>query len=399
MRVTYVSTSFPLGPQSSSGVFVKRLVENLAAEVDATVIAPAGVEPAQASFHTRWRLRTFRYAPRRWRILAHQPGGIPVALKRSKWALLLVPPFLAAMFLACLRAAPRTDVFHANWAICGLIAGLAARMTGRRLVTTLRGDDFTRAAKSLPDRCILGLCIRLSHRVVTVSEAILASLRAAYPRHARKMSMVPNGVDERFYALPLSEFPPKPVPGTAGRAGELRCVTIGSLIPRKGVEQILDAMAGLEAGRVSLRVAGAGPEEQALRERTRRLGLESCVEFIGPLPPDRIVELLRSADALLLASHSEGRPNVVLEAMAAGLPVIATDIDGVNELVRDGETGWLFPDGDIPLFTRRLAELADDAGRRQAFGRAARESMEARGLRWSVSAVRYLEVYTHCLEG
>lgn len=391
MRVTYVSTSFPLGPDSSSGVFVKRLVENLAGKIDATVIAPGGVRPVEVDPGVAWRLRTFRYAPWRWQILAHQPGGIPVALKRSKWAFLLVPPFLAAMLLACLRAAPRTDIFHANWAICGLIAGLVAKLSGRRLVTTLRGDDFTRAAKSLPDRWILGSCLRLSDRVVTVSEAILAGLRERYPRYADKMSMVPNGVDERFYALPLAD-------ADAGQGPGLRCVTIGSLIPRKGVDQILEAMAKLAPGQASLTVVGAGPEEQALRELTRRLGLESCVTFIGARAPERIVELLRAVDVLLLASHSEGRPNVVLEAMAAGLPVIATDIDGVNELVRHGETGWLFPDGDISLFSRHLADLSANPRRRLAFGRAGREFMLARGLRWTLSAARYADVYTRCLE-
>ena len=92
-------------------------------------------------------------------------------------------------------------------------------------------------------------------------------------------------------------------------------------------------------------MAGSGPELAALEQLVETLRLGDDIEFVGAVEPRMVVDLLAKADAFVLASHSEGRPSVVLEAMAAALPVIATDIDGVRDIVEHESTGLLY-DGD-----------------------------------------------------
>ena len=100
----------------------------------------------------------------------------------------------------------------------------------------------------------------------------------------------------------------------------------------------------------------------------------------------------------VLASHSEGRPNVILEAMAAALPVVASDIPGVNELVEHGHTGLLFRPGVIEELTQHLLALARDAMLRDRLGRAGRGSILQRQLRWRATAEQYDRLYTTLME-
>src|SRR5262249_44902409 len=177
----------------------------------------------------------FRYAPRRLQTLAHAPGGIPVALRTRKWAFLLVPGFLLAMFASCLRLGRSIDIIHANWAICGCIAGLAGRLLCVPVITSLRGDDITRAQRSFADRLILSLCLHWSHAVVTVIHAIEAWIQERYPHHTSKICTIENGVEDVFLALPAGH-------NTAPSEPRLRLLTVGSLIARKGVDQIIAAV-------------------------------------------------------------------------------------------------------------------------------------------------------------
>jgi len=110
--------------------------------------------------------------------------------------------------------------------------------------------------------------------------------------------------------------------------------------------------------------------------------------------PSDIPAVLTEADIFILASHSEGRPNVVLEAMAAGLPVIATNIEGINELIAHNENGLLFRDGSVGELTRYLESLSKDAKLRAELGRKARRFIVERNLSWSNTASRYSELYS-----
>ncbi len=387
LKVTMLTTSFPLSTESISGIFVARLIKNLPKNISTVVVTP-GSQGSQLPGGSQGQLITnaFRYAPKKMQVLAHNPGGIPVALKNHKWAYLLLPQFLFAMFVACWRTARHSDVIHANWAICGCIAGLVGKLIGVPLVTTLRGEDVTRAKKRVIDRMILLLCLRLSAKVVAVSHAIANWILIEHPSMSSRVQVIENGVDESFLKVGAHRLWTAHSPFTL--------ITVGSLIPRKEISSIVEALVLVTATQdIQLNIIGSGPEESELRKMVARLDLLQQVRFLGSVTPESMPNLLSCADMLILASSSEGRPNVILEAMAAGVPVIASAIDGVTELVEDGVTGLLFSLGDSKCLARQIDKLSQDPQMRDKLAKNARKFIVESGLMWSNTGSRYAALY------
>jgi glycosyltransferase involved in cell wall biosynthesis len=382
-----LTTSYPVDDESTSGIFVARLVQHYPVDVQAIVLTPSDARRRVVSAGgTRAVVRMFRYAPRKLQVLAHEPGGIPAVLKRNRWTYLLVPLLLSSMFFHVVRLAPAAKIIHANWAICGLIAGLAGRLLGKPVVTTLRGEDITRAQRNGLDRLILGGCLRFSSRIVAVSQGIRDWIESAFPSSADRVLLIENGVEPAFFAVGEGR-----VSGTDSR---LRLLCIGSLIPRKDVAQVLLAFARLRPGtEAELTIVGDGAERLHLEDLASRLGISRRVNFAGQVAPSEIPGLLAEADALVLASRSEGRPNVVLEAMASGLPVVATDIAGVTELVIAGETGLIFPVGDAERLATCIQTLASNPDLRRTLGKNARQFMIERGMTWDNTARNYHRLF------
>ncbi|OGT33676.1 MAG: hypothetical protein A2W28_03110 [Gammaproteobacteria bacterium RBG_16_51_14] len=276
------------------------------------------------------------------------------------------------------------DVIHANWAICGVVAGLAGKALGISVVTTLRGEDMTRAACKLLDKLLLKLCICLSDGMVGVSQTIVDFLRQRTVPGKTHVCLIENGVDDALLSI-QREYNDIKI---------LRLITIGSLIPRKGMDVILKAL-NAYTGQIplTLTIVGEGVEEIALRRLAQENDLAERVHFIGAVKPDHIPRLLQQHDVLILASYSEGRPNVILEAMAAEMPVIGSDIPGVDELVRDGETGFLFKAGDTSELAASIDSLLQTQASLRRMGRNARQDILQRGLVWQTTADKYSTLY------
>lgn len=386
LRLTLVTTSYPVCPGSSSGVFVARMLDSLGDSVLSTVVTPSArcAEEHPAGRHT---LRLFRYAPRSWELLAHGPGGIPVALRAQPMLRPLVPPFLLSMTYAAWKQAAKSDVLHANWAICGCAAGLAGRLRGKPVVTTLRGEDVTRGLANRSGRAVLKCALALSAAVVTVSDFMREMVGNRWPRWAHKVVTIPNGVDERYLAVGRSR-----VPWDASRPLEL--ITVGSLIPRKGVYELLSAVADVHLPQgFRLTVAGDGPDRANLEARSKALGLTDRIRFLGAVNTDLVQDLMRTSDLFVLASRSEGRPNVVLEAMASGLPVVGSDIPGVRELLTHGVDGLLYPVGQPAELARAIETLAREPDRLAEMGARAHRSVIDRRLLWERTGEDYLALY------
>jgi len=375
-----------LSTNSNSGIFVARLADSLRHEAKIVVVAPAGTTGNYKSEFCYAKVTPFKYAPAKWQILAHSPGGIPVALKNQPWLHLLLPSFLISMLHQCTRQARSCQVIHANWAICGCIAGLAGKLTGVPVVTTLRGEDISRAKSSILDRMILSLAIRLSSHIACVSSSMREWVCTKFQNDA-KVAVVPNGVNEKFLKIGMNRLrePDRTV---------TRLISIGSLIPRKGFDLIINALSDLPArDKIHLTIVGSGPERERLQKLAEDTQTSDQISFIGYTAPSAIPHMLESADIFVLASHSEGRPNVILEAMATGLPVIASNIEGINELVEPNTTGLLFEDGNREQLQSCLAALADNPDQRWKFGQTAIARLAERGLHWDITADNYRRLY------
>jgi len=390
IRVLVLTTSFPLREGPPSGPFVKRLVEHLPQHVEATVLTPCFGRRQCYREDSGYRVKCFRYGPLTWQRLAHVPGGIPAALKANPFLYLILPWFLVCMGTACWRAASGVDLIHANWSVNAVLAGIVARLRGLPLVTTLRGEDISRSGSSRLFRWLLKRCLDSSSRVVVVSEAFKDLIESRMPRMVGRIEVIPNGVERALLDEAIREETGAP----------LNLVAVGSLIPRKSVSTLIGALARLpDPAAVNLVIVGDGPQRAELERLAASAGVDGSVRFVGTVPPDRVVEYLRPAHALVLCSLSEGRPNVVLEAMAAGVAVVATAIDGVTEIVGDGSTGLLFDPQDETQLAQHLERLCHDPGLCVRMAREARAWIVSRGLSWDATGERYSRVYHETLRG
>lgn len=150
-------------------------------------------------------------------------------------------------------------------------------------------------------------------------------------------------------------------------------VFAGRLSIQKAVGVALEALTRLDG--VSLVLAGDGPDAELLRRRASELSLDGRARFLGPQPRERVLELLKAADAVVLSSNWENFPHVLLEALGVGTPVIATATGGVGEIVRDGENGLLVPPGDPDALAAAVRRYFDDPALQQRLRAAARQSV------------------------
>lgn len=301
---------------------------------------------------------------------------------------LVLPAMVGGMLLAVLQEARKADLIHAQWSLCGIVAGVAGTITGTPVVTTFRGEDVNRCDRSPLARLVLRACIRLNDHLVAVSSAMARRIAKFFPQKQKKLSVIVNGVGEAFRSVARAREPES-----------IDFVAVGSLIPRKRLDLSINAFAILarERSDVRLWVVGDGPQRDPLESLVKQLALDGRVSFAGQLAPDRLAPLLAESRAMVLSSASEGRPNVVLEAMAAGVPVIAADIEGVREMIGNNKRGLLFTSGDIMALADRMRQLLDPSlGRRLADE--GRQWIMNRQLTWRRTAQQYVQLYRNILE-
>lgn len=388
-RLLVLTTSYPLREGSSAGVFVQRLLENLPDIWSVEVVCPQDNLPAAPRSTDRLLVIPVRYAPTRWQVMAQLPGGALPALSGRPWRMLLLPPLILALTWQSLKRARTADLIHANWTVCGLIAGIIGKILGKPVVTTLRGDDVTRAGDARLASCLLYGVVKLSTRIACVSAAMADSLRQKFPKDAPRIHVCLNGVDAAFLASGRGEVQNNQV---------LQLISVGSLVRRKGFDVLLRAIAKLHSPRsLHLRIAGDGPERQSLLDLAASLGIAGQVTLVGGLPPDEIPRLLASADVFVMSSHAEGRPNAVIEAVASGLPVISSCLPGVEGLVNDGENGWLFEIGSESDLVRVLGEVLADPQELLRRGRRAREVARGTIPDWKDAARAHARVFEEAL--
>jgi len=224
-------------------------------------------------------------------------------------------------------------------------------------------------------RAIQGWAFRRGVAAVAIGAEVARSFRAAYGREPTRT--IPNGVDTAAYWRPEAREDWRSAEGFG--ADEVLIASVGRLEPQKNPLGLIEAFARVPVGRLVM--AGEGSLAEAARRRAERLGVAGRVRFLGVRAD--VAELLSACDIFALASDWEGSPLAVMEAMAAGLPVVATAVGGVPELVEDGVTGILAPRGDLQALGSALETLAGNPRLRREMGDAARE----RAKRFEVSAM------------
>lgn len=257
-------------------------------------------------------------------------------------------------------------VYQAN--VLGRISGRLAGVP--TIVSSIRNEHFGGSTRDM----VLRRTDPLATVTTTNSTGAARSLidRRVVPAH--RLVVVPNGLDTSLYRTDASRR--ATVRAALGlRDDEFLWLSVGRLHEQKDHASLLRALARLARLRPVLAIAGDGPRREPLEALATQLRIDPTVRFLG-LRTD-VPDLLRAADALVLSSTWEGSPNVILEAMAAAVPVVATDVGGVPELVRSGETGIVVP----PRNTRALAEamrclMTLPAAERQVLGARGRDIVQ-----------------------
>lgn len=202
------------------------------------------------------------------------------------------------------------------------------------------------------------------------------------------VDVIPNGVDTETFQLDRKE-----------RLGSDRfCILyVGRLEPYKGVADLIEALSILNDPTICLKIAGDGSLNQVLRQQAKDLGLNDRVAFMGGIRKQEMPDVYSSADALCLPSIVEGMSNVVLEAMASGLPVVVTDIPGSRDLVQNDRSGLIVPPSEPGKVAEALQKLASNAETRKRFSAAAR--IKAGEMSWKKVAEDYIAIYERVLRG
>jgi colanic acid/amylovoran biosynthesis glycosyltransferase len=278
-----------------------------------------------------------------------------------------------ALFLLAHMPDPHFDVVVAQFGPNGeRAARLKKAGLAWPLVTIFRGFDVRWAAQRGP----------AMYRTLFAHGDLLAGVSRQIVEELVRLGAPPGKVRQLRGGIDLDHFQAPAGPRSWTPPQTLVILTVARLHEVKGLRYAILAVGALARRRPDLaleyRLAGGGPEEAALRELVREQGLEQRVRFLGPVPPDRVAALYQAAHIFLLSSLAEGLPSVIQEAMATELPVLATAVGGVGELVADGETGILVPPKNVEALADGLERLVAARAEWREMGRRGRQVVAAK---------------------
>jgi glycosyltransferase involved in cell wall biosynthesis len=361
LRIVTFSTLFPNQVQPNHGVFVENRLRHLVGKesIDARVVAPVPWFPWTAERYGRFS--AFAKTPR-----AEIRHGLPVIHPRYPVIPKIgmnVSPFL--LFLATfpvLRALRHTfdfDLIDAHYFYPdGVAATLLGAMLNKPVVITARGTDVNYIPRYALPREMIKSAAKRAAGLVAVSQALKDAM-IELGIDADKISVLRNGVDLQIFK-PLQRDVIRRELGLRGRV----LVTVGQLIERKGHSLIIDALSSLQE--YTLLIAGGGPDREKLEALAKSNKVEDRVRFLGSVPHSDLTKLYNAADASILASSREGWPNVLLESMACGTPVVATPVWGNPEIVSEKSAGVLMRERSAEALAEAVNKLFHELPERAA---------------------------------
>ncbi|MEO7073571.1 MAG: glycosyltransferase family 4 protein [Rhodanobacter sp.] len=335
IRLLTFTSLYPNAVQPRHGVFVEERLRHLTAtgRVAATVVAPVPWFPFR---HRRFgTYSAYAKVPAR-----EQRYGIDISHPRypviPKVGMTIAPYLMYRALLPVLRKLQATgagfDLIDAQYFYPdGVAAARLGAALGKPVVITARGSDVTWIPRNRRARRHIQWAARNAAAIITVSQ-VLKDVLVGLDVDPGKVTVLRNGVDlDRF--APLDRVAIRKNLDLAGPVW----LTVGNLVELKGVHLAIAALASVPD--VTLLIAGDGPQGHNLRDLVTQLGLDARVRFLGTIPHAELSEYYNAADALIQASSREGMPNVVLESMACGTPVVAAPFAGAGELLTTPDAG------------------------------------------------------------
>lgn len=264
------------------------------------------------------------------------------------------------------------DLVHTHLTYANILGSLAARLAGRPSVATIHNIDSNQRRLATPKRWLEGLVLRRwATRIVIVAEGTRAGVARNFGVPPDHLVALPNAIDPGTVRLPASFDRAHTRQGLGLRPGESLLCAVGRLDVGKGQAEFLRALAYLRPRHPGYPfralLVGDGPQKDNLSRLAAQLGLADRVQLLGVRRD--VAEIVAASDVFVLASLNEGLSQAMLEAMALGTPVVATDVGGTADALVAGRTGWLVPAGDPTGLATAIVQILSD--RRQAKTRAA----------------------------
>lgn len=356
IRILTISTLYPNSQQPRHGIFVETRLHHLLEKRDmtATVIAPVPWFPLKLKwFDTYSRFADIPQHERRKGLDVYHPRYLVI----PKIGMLLTPFFLGISIWLQQRKLRRNGQ---NWDLIdghyyfpdGVALALFCRWLGSPLLITARGTDINLIPENRIARGMILWAAGKAFASITVCSALKERMVELGARED-KIHVLRNGVDlELFRPLSKSDCRIK------WNMQKTTLLSVGHLIERKGHHHVICALAHLD--NVELLIAGDGEQEQALKELAAEIGVSGRVRFLGALSQEQLVEVYSGADIMVLASSREGWANVLLESMACGTPVVATNIWGTPEVVAEKAAGILVDKRDGAAIAEAVSALLED---------------------------------------
>ncbi|RJS80711.1 glycosyltransferase family 4 protein [Methanophagales archaeon] len=269
---------------------------------------------------------------------------------------------------------------------CGLLAMIAGKYLQKPSITYVRGSDVYKATKLF--KITIGeFVLRNSDVVIALTGDMKREIQKIY---GREVFVIPNGIDlEKFNNLSKENVRKK-----LKIANEEEIIVfVGTLRSVKGIKYLIEAMKIIIQKNIDTRLmlVGDGEDRESLEKHVKELDLEKYVSFVGKVPNEKVPEYMVASDVFVLPSVSEGFPVTILEAMASGLPIVATKVGGLPEIIKDGENGFLVePKNPKGIAQRVMLILEDD----NLSGRISRNNRECvKKYSWGSVIERLEEVY------
>jgi glycosyltransferase involved in cell wall biosynthesis len=378
MNILVFTSLWPNAEQPGFGLFVKHRIEAMSKHEGFRVRVVAPVPYFPQSFQSRLLEKLW---PESWRKASRVPDREWIAGIETFHPRHLVTPKLGMSFYGrwmAIGAEPLLRRLHAERPIDLIDAhyvypdGYAAALLAERLnipvAISARGTDINLFSRMRLIRPLIREALTRADGVIAVSGDLRRRM-VELGVDADKVAVIRNGVDRDVF-YPRDRIQMRRSLGLDQQSRIL--VTAGALVPLKGVDRLIDAMALMRGVNTKLYVIGEGPRRAALESRVSRLGLTDRVFLIGQRSQAELAEWYSAADLFCLASHREGCPNVIIEAMACGSPVVAADVGGVGELISQREYGRVLLSPSPEKFAEAISEALRVNWDRDAITSAAR---------------------------
>ena len=395
MKVCLLTSSFPRHAGDFFGSFLLDLGRELITRgVQLTVVAPHDADtPGTETLDGIRTRRFFYFFPRKMQRLCYG-SGIPANISRNPWLVAQAPFLLLGFLVLGWRESRGCDLIHGQWSLAGLAGLVIARLRRIPFVLTMHGAEVFAGRGTILTRFVINHADYLITNSTFTLHRILAIAR---PR--------------RYAVIPFGVSPAKSRPVSASAAARVRekwaiskhgpvILFVGRLVERKGIRSLLEALPDIIARHpdVSLVIAGVGSLRRQLEDRARQLAVESHVAFTGFVTEEELNALYRIATVFVLpAVHdprgdTEGLGVVLLEAMLNGVPVIASRVGGITDIVSDSRDGLLVEPGNSAQLATAVNRLLADPVQRRILAEKGRRRVRT-GFSWERIAQQTLQVY------